>query len=118
MENEQPNDAPEVPQKRGRGAPVGNQNAVKGKRWRTSIETCIDLWPNEPDYNDYGSGMQGMIRAAYAFVSKMMQEKDIQFFKEFGDRIDGKAMQNIDANVKGNLVGVLSTLGRSTENNP
>ena len=40
--------------------------------------------------------LRGLRIAAHAFVSKMIADNDIQFFREFGDRIDGKAAQSVD----------------------
>lgn len=76
-------------------APIGNQNAFRGLRWRTAIENAIDAWPDayEGGRNEL---MKGLNAAAHAFVRKMMEDGDIAFFREFGDRIDGKAKQSME----------------------
>lgn len=77
------------------GAPIGNQNSVKGKRWAAAIERAVDAYPAkcETGQNDL---MRGINNAAYAFVAKMMEDNDLGFFKEFGDRLDGKAKQQVE----------------------
>lgn len=78
------------------GGQPGNQNAARGKRWRDAIEHCIECWPNEPDYENCLPLLRGLRMAAYGFVKKMIADNDIAFFREFGDRLDGKAHQSID----------------------
>lgn len=80
------------------GAPIGNDNAARGTRWRAAIERAIDAWPEKPQ-GGANELMRGINDAAYAFVCKMMTDQDISFFKEFGDRIDGKPKQTMDVNV-------------------
>ena len=77
-------------------APLGNNNGAKGTRWRSAIEKAIDSWPEayEGGSNEL---MKGINAAASAFVRKMMEDGDIAFFREFGDRIDGKPKQTIEA---------------------
>lgn len=77
-------------------APVGNTYATRARIWREAIECAIEAWPNEPTYVDCSGLVAGMRRAAHAFVAKMMAEKDAAFFKEFGDRIEGKSPQGIE----------------------
>lgn len=73
-------------------APLGNQNAVKGRRWAKAIERAVDAWPERAISLEINKGIDNM---AYAFVAKMVAENDIAFFREFGDRIDGKPKQAI-----------------------
>lgn len=76
-------------------AQVGNQNAAKGARWREAIERAIEAWPEayEGGSNEL---MRGINAAAHAFVKQMMTDGDIAFFREFGDRLDGKPKQTMD----------------------
>ena len=74
------------------GAPVGNQNAVKGRRWSKSIERALEAWPNRAISLESNKGLD---EAAYQFVNRLMQENDISFFRELGDRMDGKPAQSI-----------------------
>lgn len=73
----------------------GNDNAAKGTRWRDAIERAIEYWPQvcPTGQNDL---MKGLNEAAHQFVAKMMDEGDLGFFKEFGDRLDGKPKQSVD----------------------
>ena len=77
------------------GGQPGNQNAAKGKRWRDAIEEAIAAFPQEPDYVNCLPFIAGLRRAAHAYVNRMMAEQDIAFFREFGDRIDGKSAQSL-----------------------
>lgn len=74
------------------GAPVGNQNARKAKIWRDAIERALDHWPEKAPSVE---SRRGLHDAAYAFVAKMMESSDLGFFKELGDRMDGKPAQAI-----------------------
>lgn len=85
------------------GAPVGNQNAAKAKRWTAAIERILERWPEEPNTTDCTPFMQGLNKAAFAFVGEMMATKDVQFFREFGDRLEGKPAQTVDANLNGRI---------------
>lgn len=78
------------------GAPLGNDNAIRGKRWRDAIQEAIAVYPQEPDYINCLPFIAGLRRAAFEYVKRMMTEKDIAFFKEFGDRIDGRAAQSVE----------------------
>lgn len=75
------------------GAPVGNQNAAKGKRWQLALEAAVEAWPKEPSYENCSALVIGLRKAAHAYVGQMLEKKDLAFFKEFGDRIDGKSVQ-------------------------
>jgi hypothetical protein len=77
------------------GAPEGNTNAARGKRWRDAIEHVIERWPDKPDTENCLPVIKGFRIAAYEFVGRMMADKDIAFFREFGDRADGKPSQTI-----------------------
>lgn len=76
-------------------APKGNTNAARGTRWRAALERAIEAWPEayEGGANDL---MKGINAAAHAYVRTMMTDNDLGFFKEFGDRIDGKPMQSME----------------------
>lgn len=76
-------------------APIGNTNGAKGTRWREAIERAIDAWP-EAYQGGANEFMKGINAAAHAFVKQMMTDGDIAFFREFGDRLDGKPKQTMD----------------------
>ena len=79
------------------GAPLGNQNAAKGKRWSAAIERALERKatgaPRPTDVSDFIAGID---LAADQFVAQMFEAKDLGYFKEFGDRLEGKAAQSID----------------------
>ena len=90
-----------------RGAPLGNQNAAKGKRWSAAIDRALERKANgSPAPDDVSDLIRGMDQAADLFVSQLFENKDISYFKEFGDRVEGKAAQSmqIDADVRQTLV--------------
>lgn len=75
------------------GAPKGNENRARGKRWAAAIERAVDRYPEKASGEDRSDLMKGIDAAADAFVAKMMADKDLGFFREFGDRVDGKPAQ-------------------------
>lgn len=77
------------------GAPLGNQNAKKAKRWSNAIERAMDAWPDRAVSLEINKGVD---EAAYAFVKDLMTlepEKRLGHFKELGDRYEGKPAQII-----------------------
>lgn len=70
------------------GAPAGNQNAAKAKRWSAAIERAL--------CKKYGRELaEAMDELALKFIDAV-EKGDISAFKEFGDRIDGKPKQQIE----------------------
>lgn len=69
------------------GAPVGNQNAVKGKRWADSIAYVLA----EAEREDRPWKLREIARVLLAKAA----EGDMAAIKEVGDRLDGKAPQAI-----------------------
>ncbi len=63
------------------GAPLGNQNARKGKSWLDALKTEIAF--------DDGARLQ---KAACQLLNKAA-EGDLAAIKELADRLDGKATQ-------------------------
>lgn len=95
-------------------AALGNQNAAKGKRWCAAIERSLARRVSgTPRPNDGSALMQGIDAAADEFVSLLFTNKDLACFRELGDRLDGKPHQTLEAEVTGNLAGVLAGLGRT-----
>lgn len=71
------------------GAPVGNQNASKGKLWHAAILRALEK-----------RGGGDRVRAMDELAGKLIDAVatgDLQALKEFGDRIDGKPAQSIEA---------------------
>jgi hypothetical protein len=75
-----------------RGGQPGNTNAAKGRRWSNAIERALASFPEKPVSLTANRGIDD---AAHEFVAKLMAEKDIGFFRELGDRLDGKPPQAI-----------------------
>lgn len=75
------------------GAPHGNTNSNRNNRlWADTIKrACIQ-----------GDGDQ-LRKIAEKLIEKAI-EGDIQAIKELGDRIDGRAMQAVEAIVEANLI--------------
>jgi hypothetical protein len=70
------------------GAPVGNQNAAKGKKWTSAIERALQRRSGV----DFAQALDAM---AEKFID-LVEKGDLQSFKEFGDRIEGKPTQQIE----------------------
>lgn len=70
------------------GAPVGNQNAVKAKRWQKALERALARLSN----SDTDAGLD---KVADQVVSSAVGG-DVQAWKEIGDRMDGKATQALE----------------------
>ena len=68
------------------GAPIGNDNAAKGKEWRNAIRRALA--------HKHGSVQDGLLAIARQLVDKA-EEGDLTALKEIGDREDGKPAQAI-----------------------
>jgi hypothetical protein len=69
------------------GAPLGNHNAAKAKRWQKAIERALARAANS-------TTDAGLDKAADVFVQACFAG-DLATLKELGDRIDGKPAQVI-----------------------
>ena len=78
-----------------RGAPVGNNNAAKGQRWREAIERALAK-------RSRAKGIEALDELAEKFLDSIVIE-GVTGYRELGDRLDGKAMQPIQADVDGSL---------------
>ena len=86
------------------GAPIGNQNAAKGKRWTAAVERALERRAtNREPPKDVSKFMAGIDAAADEFVKQLFDSKDLGYFKELGDRLDGKPHQTIAAEVDTNV---------------
>lgn len=71
------------------GAPVGNDNAVKGKKWAGAIRRAL---------NDYQSDTIKQGEALLAIAKGVVEDAlkgDAAARREIGDRLDGKPAQAI-----------------------
>jgi hypothetical protein len=78
-------------------APLGNKNATKNKPFAEAINRAIA--------QDDGKRLRAI---AEALLTKAA-DGDISAIKEFADRVDGKVMQAVEANVTGNVTFTLSS---------
>lgn len=77
-------------------AAKGNRYAAKDKRWLQAINEALALKSRVDGLNQ--------LRAIAAKLLAMAADGDLGAIKELGDRMDGKATQQIDAQVQGDLV--------------
>lgn len=68
-------------------APLGNQNAIKAKRWSDAIDRALEK-------RSKAEGIQALDELAEKFLSEV-EASGIIGYKELADRIDGKAAQPI-----------------------
>ena len=71
------------------GAPAGNQNAFKGRLWHQAILRALEK-------RGGGDRVKALDELAEILL-KAVETGDLQALKEFGDRIDGKPAQSIEA---------------------
>ncbi len=69
------------------GAPEGNQNALKAKRWLQAIDRALEK-------RSKFAGIQALDELAEKLL-KRADDGDMSALKELGDRIDGKPAQAI-----------------------
>jgi hypothetical protein len=74
----------------GHGAPLGNQNARKAKRWENAIKRALGKMGND-------NLSAGLDRLADKVVT-MALEGDPWAITEIGNRIDGKPRQQVEIN--------------------
>ena len=72
-----------------RGAPAGNQNALRGRVWRKAIEQAL-----ETRTRSRTDGKKEIDALAETLLN-LVASGDLAAIKEFGDRIDGKPAQAI-----------------------
>ena len=73
------------------GAPVGNQNAAKGKRWKAAIERALAKRAEGQSLSDAQAALDEIAEKLLAAADG----GDISALKELGDRLDGKPAQAI-----------------------
>lgn len=73
----------------GKGAPLGNNNPADGKMWKAAIRRALDK-RSESRKNSHDA----LSELAEKFL-EACDDKEGWAFKELGDRIDGKVVQEI-----------------------
>jgi len=69
------------------GAPLGNQNAAKAKKWTAAIERALCKRSGK-------EFMEALDELAEKFIAAV-ESGDIAGFRELGDRLDGKPAQQL-----------------------
>lgn len=69
------------------GAPLGNHNAAKGKRWQSAIDTALEQ-------RCKSDGQKALVALAEVMLAAAEQGEGWAL-KELGDRLDGKPAQSI-----------------------
>lgn len=73
-----------------RGAPLGNENAAKPKRWTSAIERALQK---------RGSAKIDALDEIADKLLELAKAGEMQALKELGDRLDGRPHQTLDAEV-------------------
>ena len=73
------------------GAPIGNQNAAKAKRWSAAIDRALDRRAQKMGLRDAQEALDALAEQFLAAV----EQGDISAWKEFGDRMEGKPAQAV-----------------------
>lgn len=80
------------------GAPLGNQNAVKAKRWYDAIDRALAK-------RSKAAGIEALDDLAEKLLANA-EAGDMSALKELGDRLDGKPAQAITG-ADGGPIGVV-----------
>ncbi len=70
------------------GAPAGNQNAAKAKKWSAAIERAL--------CRRYGKALADALDDLADKFIAAVEQGDLAAFKEFGDRMEGKPAQSLE----------------------
>ena len=77
-----------------KGGQKGNRNAAKGREWHEALRYALANYEDD----DIKRG-QALKRIGKKLIEQALAG-DMQAIKEIGDRIDGKAVQVIDATIE------------------
>lgn len=69
------------------GAPLGNQNGVRGVRWRDAVERALE-------HRSRGKQIQALDECAMQLIDQCLAG-DLAALKELGDRLDGRPAQQM-----------------------
>jgi len=82
------------------GAPKGNNNASIGRQGRKALEIALKNFDATKDDPYEGLEVVGVIRTLILMwkpiITKALVDGDLMAMKEINDRLDGKAVQQID----------------------
>lgn len=82
-------------------APIGNQNAVKAKRWQLAIDAALAT-------RSKAKGIEALEELAEKLLTKC-EQGDVTALRELGDRMDGRPAQAITGADGGPLVLITAT---------
>ena len=93
-------------------APIGNQNAVKAKRWQQAIDRALEKRSKK-------EGIDELDRLAEKFLDTVedltfgteKRAPSIAGFQELGDRLDGRSSQTVELGATPAFVEAISSLG-------
>jgi len=77
------------------GWPAGNKFAANDRRWKKAIENALDK-------KSKAEGIQALEALAEKLI-ELALAGNLDALKELGNRIEGKSLQHIDAQVDGGL---------------
>lgn len=92
------------------GAPLGNQNTHHSRLWKAALMRALAK-----------RSSVDKVEALDALAEKLLlacDQADVTALRELGDRLEGKSVQQIEANVRGNLAMILGNIGRSGNDPP
>lgn len=92
------------------GAPLGNQNGVKAKRWSQAIDRALSARSKR-------DGIEALDKLAENLLA-LAEAGDLGALKELGDRLEGKPSQQIiGAGEEGeHLIGVIKRVIVNADN--
>ena len=100
------------------GAPVGNRNAVKGRRWQEALDKALKRFADKDAGIKAG---QALDRIAKVVVQQAL-DGDRNAIQEIGNRLDGKPHQSMEVAVddvrpktKEEIVATAQALGMDEE---
>lgn len=70
------------------GAPLGNQNAANGKKWRAAIDRALDI-------KSRADGKDALDAVASSLITQALAGEQWAV-KELGDRLDGRVAQALE----------------------
>ncbi len=91
------------------GAPIGNQNAAKGRRWAKAIEREVARL----EKGDLEAGLARIARRVVKVADEGDEEKAIWAIKEIADRMDGKPAQAIVGDNEADPINILQKIERA-----
>jgi len=91
----------------GPGAPLGNQNAAKAKRWQKAVERVLAR-----RYGDVDTGVEAL---AETFINLTATEAAKDVCRDIADRFDGKPAQALEHSGPGGEPLVVQITSKDSE---